>query len=146
MKTLRTLIWVSVGVAGLGLAGCYLGAGGPGVYVGPQEPSYITIQEAPPPVVVEQRPPQPSGLYVWIDGYWNWNGRYVWERGHWAHPPHDHAVWVAPRYERHEQGYRYAPGHWKVEKQEEKRENARGQGADEHRGQPPVPSGRPVPN
>ena len=118
MKMLHALMWLSVGVAGLGLLGCGLSvggrSGGASVYVGPQEPEYVMVPQAPPPAMVEQRPPPPSGLYIWIDGYWNWNDRYVWERGHWAAPPHEHATWVAPRYESHEQGYRYAPGHWKV--------------------------------
>ena len=135
MRIRQALILVSVGVAGLALTGCELYFREPpvraSVYVGPQEPEYITVREAPPPFIVEERPPPPSDLYIWIGGYWHWNGRYVWERGRWAVPPHDHAVWIAPRYERHEQGYRYAPPHWKVEQREEKREDARGRSGEQ---------------
>jgi hypothetical protein len=131
MKILQTLMWVSVGVAGLSLLGCEVFVRGrpvgATVYVGPQEPEYVMVSEAPPPVVVELRPPAPSDSYIWIDGYWNWNGRYVWERGHWSVPPRERAAWVAPHYESHAQGYRYAPGHWKVEKQD----GARGRGGDQ---------------
>ncbi len=121
-KTSRALGWTAVAAAasGLGLAGCslFVGAEGPiaaGVYEGPAEPGYVAVPEAPPPVVIEHPPSPPPGPYVWIGGYWHWNGRYVWERGHWAMPPREHAAWVAPRYERHGQGYRYAPGHWRAE-------------------------------
>jgi hypothetical protein len=125
---IQQAMWVSVVVAGLSLQGCFWGRGGAAVYVGPQEPEYVIVREAPPPIVVEQRPSPPSGVHIWIDGYWNWNGRYVWERGRWAVPPHEHAVWVAPRNESHEKAYRYAPGHWKVVKHEDRREGAHGRG------------------
>ena len=128
MKRLHALMWVSVGVAGLGLQGCLWGRGSATVYVESREPEYVIVREAPPPFVVEQRPFQPSGSHIWIDGYWNWNGRYVWESGHWAIPPHEHAVWVAPRYEKHEQGYRYAPGRWNANQQA----SAPGRGGDKH--------------
>jgi hypothetical protein len=121
MKTRKALTWVSVGVSGLSLLGCFRGSGSATVYVESQEPEYVIVREAPPPIIVELRPAPPSVLHIWIDGYWNWNGRYVWERGRWSVPPHEHAVWVAPRYESHEQGYRYAPGHWQEAKQVEKR-------------------------
>jgi hypothetical protein len=83
------------------------------VYV-EQEPQYIIVQQAPPPIIVERRPPAPSGAYVWIDGYWNWdNQRYSWQAGRYVLPPQQDVVWVAPRYEHDARGYRYAPGHWK---------------------------------
>ena len=91
------------------------------------QPGYVIVREAPPTVIVERRPSPPSGEYVWIDGYWHWNGRqYVWLGGQWVRPPHEHYIWIAPRYERHEQGYRYMPGQWREEQQERRRD-------DEHR-------------
>ena len=132
MKYLQTLLWVSAGVASLGLVGCDLTIGRSRperVYVAQQQPQpeYVIVREAPPPPVVERRPSPPSRGYIWIDGYWHWGGhKYVWERGHWARPPHERAVWVAPRYDRHEQGYRYTPGQWREEQRERQRD-------DEHR-------------
>jgi len=142
MKVLKALIWASIGMAGLGLMGCYFVGGGPGVYVGPEEPAYVEVGVAPPPLIVEQRPLPPSALHIWIDGYWHWNGRYVWERGHWGVPPRGHATWIAPRYERHDHGYRYAPGHWKTEKQEDRRDGGRGRGGDQRQDRRDAP-GRP---
>jgi hypothetical protein len=135
MKVLQTLMWVSGGLVVLvGLVGCTLFVRDrpprETVYVDqPQyaeQPQYVIVREAPPPVIVERRPPPPGQGHVWIDGYWDWNGhKYDWQRGHWAVPPHGRAVWVAPRYEKHEQGYRYMPGQWR-EEQQQRRE-------DEHR-------------
>ena len=132
MKARQALMWVASGVVGLGLLGCDVFVGGPGhsprerVYVERQQPEYVIVREAPPPVVVERRPSPPSRVHVWIDGYWHWSGqKYAWDRGHWALPPHGRAVWVAPRYDKHEQGYRYTPGQWREEQQERRSDDER---------------------
>ena len=129
MKVLQMLIGVSGGlvvlVGGLACDIFVQRSRREPVYVQQPQPEYVIVREAPPPVIVERRPPSPGQGRIWIDGYWNWNGqRYVWEPGHWAVPPHGRAVWVAPRYEKHEQGYRYMPGQWR-EEQQERREDER---------------------
>jgi hypothetical protein len=129
MKYLQTLLWASVGAAGLGLLGCDINIGRSSrepVYVERQPPQgeYVIVREGPPALRVERRPAPPSGEYVWVDGYWHWDGRrYVWQSGQWSRPPHDHYVWIAPRYERHEQGYRYTPGQWREEQQDRRRDD-----------------------
>ncbi|HUT34552.1 MAG TPA: YXWGXW repeat-containing protein [Planctomycetota bacterium] len=128
MKIVHTLTWASASVAALvGLLGCreffreYYGRGP--VYVEQREPEYVIVREAPPPFVSERRPPPRSQGQVWIDGYWNWNGRrYVWESGRWTAPPRAHAVWAAPRYEKHQKGYRYTPGHWRESEPQRQKE------------------------
>ena len=127
MRVLQTLIWVSGSIVLAGLLGCSnppapqtVNVENPQSVAQPQpvvQPQYVVVQEAPPPLIVEVRPPMPGQGYVWIDGYQHWNGRqYEWHRGEWARPPHEHAVWVAPRYEKHDQGgYRYTPGQWRDE-------------------------------
>jgi len=119
MKLLHGLIWASAGVAALGLAGCrhhgsvYVERSAPPRTVYVEEPAYVVVQEPPPAIIVERRLPPPSGLHIWIDGFWHWDGhRYGWHRGHYELPPRGHAVWVAPRYERHDREYHYTPGHW----------------------------------
>jgi len=131
MKLLPTLLWASVGVAGLGLLGCGRSEGrsppAP-VSAAPQQPQpeYVVVREAPPAVIVEQRPAPPPGGYIWIDGYWHWDNRqYIWQAGNWALPPHENFIWVAPRYERHEQDYRYTPGQWRQGQQEPGRNDER---------------------
>ena len=93
-----------------------------------EEPGYVVVQEAPPAVIVERRSAAPGVGFIWIDGYWHWGGhRYDWERGHWARPPHEHEVWIAPRYESHDRGgYRYVPGRWGERPREAVREPERG--------------------
>lgn len=118
MRVLNGMLWVSAAVVTLGLLGC----GGRTIVVHEnqprhvavvEEPGYVIVREAPPAVIIERRPPPPSQLHIWVDGYWHWNStRYVWTSGQWSQPPRGGAVWVAPRYERQEHGYRYAPGRW----------------------------------
>ena len=81
-----------------------------------QEPQVIVVEEPPPPVRVEVRPAPPSGMYIWVGGYWHYdNHRWGWIGGRWAVPPEHRREWVAPRYDRdeHDRGVRYAPGHWR---------------------------------
>jgi len=127
MKLRQTLLWVSAGVICLGLPGCgehKIRHASEPVYVEPQ-PEYVVVRQAPPAVIVERRLPPPSAGYMWIDGYWDWNGRqYVWQGGHWTRPPREHVIWVAPRYDRHEQGYRYTPGQWREDQPQRRKDDA----------------------
>lgn len=117
-KSATVVMWACSGVACLSMAGCYRYR--ERAYVEPA-PDYVVIHEPPPPPVVEVRPIPPGGGYIWIDGCWAWEGgRYVWQHGRWALPPERGSIWVGPRYDRHEHGYRYAPGHWERERHEER--------------------------
>jgi hypothetical protein len=134
MKALQVLAYALIVSAALGLSGCHrerVVVREP-VYLEP-EPHYVIVREPPPSIIVERRPPRPSHTYVWVDGYWNWDGhRYAWEHGRWANPPHNRAVWIAPRYEQHEGQHRFMPGGWRNEGQEPRRDDDRGRG--ENRG------------
>jgi hypothetical protein len=133
MKVLHTLMWVSGGLAVLVvLAGCTHSRRDrfpdETVYVEQppyaEPPQYVIVREAPPPGVVERRPTPPGQGLIWIEGYWHWDGqRYVWRSGHWAVPPRGRAVWVAPRYEKHEKGFQYTPGRWREEQQQRRRDD-----------------------
>lgn len=73
----------------------------------------VVVHAKPPRSVKEQRPPSPGPEYLWIDGYQNWNGTaYSWQPGHWERPPHEHAIWMAPRWQRRGGGYVFTPGWW----------------------------------
>ena len=141
MKILQAMVLMSSGVAGLGVLGCDVMVSGRSrhsepVYVEQQtEPTYVIVTEAPPaPRGVERRPAPPAQGYVWIDGYYAWGGRqYTWEPGRWAMPPRGYTVWVGPRYDHDQRGYRYTAGHW----QPEDHQGQRGQPQD--RDVPPVP-------
>lgn len=75
--------------------------------------STTVVTQAPPVPQTEIAQPQPSNLHAWIPGYWTWrNERYEWLAGRWELPPRSSAVWVAPRWEREGNAYRFYEGYW----------------------------------
>ena len=126
MKVMRVLILATISAAAVWLMGCrettvVVRERQPEpLYVAQPAPQYVEVPEAPQPVIVETAPVSPGPDYVWIDGYWHWEGHhYIWNRGHWDRPPSRYHVWVRPSYVRIEHGYRYTPGHWREERHEE---------------------------
>lgn len=70
------------------------------------EYNVIEVDSAPPPMQTEVIPPAREG-YVWIPGYWNYQGgQYNWVAGHYETARAGY-VYVAPRYEQ-------ANGHWRM--------------------------------
>jgi|SRR6185312_13660905 len=70
---------------------------------------YITV--APPAPIVETVPRSPGAGYVWVPGYYNWNGRrYVWVHGHYArHSGH----WCGGKWHHNAaRGWWWTPGRW----------------------------------
>lgn len=71
------------------------------------------VVTGPPPVAPNEVVPQsPGEAYVWVPGYWSWNGSvYVWVPGRYvaARPG---VVWVAPRYVYGDGVHLYFHGHW----------------------------------
>jgi hypothetical protein len=68
----------------------------------------------PPPLRVEAYGPAPGPGFAWVNGYWGWRGgNHVWVAGSWVRPPRPHAVWVAPRWERYGNRYRFHEGRWR---------------------------------
>jgi hypothetical protein len=69
------------------------------------------IMTAPPEVVVEVVPAPRIG-FVWVPGYWGWEGRrHVWLPGRWLAERPGH-VWVRERWERRGRGWHFETGHW----------------------------------
>jgi len=67
----------------------------------------------PPHLRHEVRGVRPGHEYVWIGGFWDWQGAdWVWIPGRWARPEGEHVRWVHPRYVHEYGSYRYEPGHW----------------------------------
>jgi hypothetical protein len=75
----------------------------------------IYVAVAPPPPIVEAAIVAPGPGYVWIPGYYIWNGvAYVWTPGYWARPPHRGARWVPPRWVHDPKlGWFFIEGHWR---------------------------------
>jgi hypothetical protein len=77
----------------------------------PASAAYVYVQVGPPAPIVETAPAVPGPGYVWVGGYWRWNGvRYVWVPGGWVRHP---GAWC-PGHWRHlpDHGWYWVPGHW----------------------------------
>ena len=71
---------------------------------------------APPHPRVEYRSESPGSDYVWIRGFWDWQGdQWVWIPGRWERPAGRDVTWVDPHYYRESDGWEYQPGHWSNE-------------------------------
>ena len=77
--------------------------------------------QGPPPVTVSPPLPPPETViaapgpdYTWVNGEWVWQGgTWVWVGGQWILPPHPHAVWIGPRWERGPRGWHRVEGYWR---------------------------------
>jgi WXXGXW repeat (2 copies) len=68
----------------------------------------------PPPAGAEVVVASPGPGYVWIGGYWGWDGyRRVWTAPHWERPPRGRHVWVAPRWEVRDGRRVFIAGTWR---------------------------------
>jgi hypothetical protein len=77
----------------------------------------VRIDEAPPPArheeIIERNRPGPD--FVWTEGFWDGSpGHYAWVGGHWDRPPHPHARWFAPHWEKdHDGHFHQIKGEWR---------------------------------
>ena len=56
-----------------------------GIGIGVPRGARYVVQPPPPPPPVRIAPRSPGKHYVWVPGYWAWNGnRYYWQDGFWA--------------------------------------------------------------
>lgn len=98
--------WLALAAA-VCLSGCVVTARAPGSAV-------VYVDRPPPAPVAEVVPVSPGVGYVWVGGYWHWNGReHVWTRGHWARPTPGHSQWVPGHWSRGSHGHHWVPGHWR---------------------------------
>lgn len=112
------------GLAGA-LIGGTIGAIAGGAIGNAQDHQENTIYQESIPVEVVTLPPQgtvhteiitamPSPDYVWVNGYWLFNGTdYVWISGRWTMPPRHDAMWIEPRWEFEHGRYFYRRGYWR---------------------------------
>ena len=73
----------------------------------------ITPDVAPPLLPVYDQPPIPGPGYMWVPGYWAWNGdEYYWVPGYWATPPAVGLYWTPPYWAWTDGTYTFYPGFW----------------------------------
>jgi len=80
------------------------------VSVGTPSPYYTSSM--PPEPLYESMTASPGYGYVWIDGYWHWNGyEWTWVSGRWERQQ-EGFVYVQPYYDYVGGQYVYTPGYW----------------------------------
>jgi hypothetical protein len=98
------LLLTAVGALSLGASAC-----GPAEY----GVAGIDVGFGPPALQAEVSVESPGPGYYWVPGYYDWDGgNYTWVAGSWVRPPHEGAVWVAPRYEERGSHHVYHRGQW----------------------------------
>ena len=75
----------------------------------------VVVRVGPPPPVIVERPGRALHAgWVWIPGYYRWNGRrYIWVPGRWAAPPRPRAIWIPGRWVPRGGGWVYINGYWR---------------------------------
>jgi len=74
----------------------------------------VVVQATPPIPIVEHPASPPGPGYVWLGGYYRWNGvRYVWVPGHYATPPRPDVQWVPAHWVTRNGGWVFVEGHWR---------------------------------
>jgi hypothetical protein len=74
----------------------------------------LYVRVAPPGAVVERVPVAPGPRYVWVPGYYRWDGRgYLWAPGAYVLPPRPRARWVPGRWAHERGGWYWMEGRWR---------------------------------
>lgn len=93
-----------------------LGAAPTGAFITPaqaQVADSVSAGVAPPLLPVYAQPPIPGPGYLWVPGYWAWDGQeYYWVPGYWATPPAADLLWTPPYWAWNDGVYDFYPGYW----------------------------------
>jgi hypothetical protein len=74
----------------------------------------VYLRVGPPAPIVEARPVVPGPGFVWVDGYYRWDGRaYVWVPGRWLRAPHARARWIPGHWVHDRRGWYFVEGRWR---------------------------------
>ncbi len=74
----------------------------------------VYVRVGPPAPVADVRVVRPGPNYVWVPGYYRWDGRaYRWAAGAWMLPPRPRAVWVPGHWSHTRRGWFYVEGRWR---------------------------------
>jgi hypothetical protein len=73
----------------------------------------LSVNFAPPPLPVYEQPPVPGPGYLWIPGYWGWDGGdYYWVPGTWAFAPVTGFLWTPGYWGWGNGAYLWHAGYW----------------------------------
>jgi hypothetical protein len=73
----------------------------------------ITAGSPPPPLPVYDQPPIPDDGYMWVPGYWAWDGaEYYWVPGTWVTAPYTGALWTPAYWAWNDGVYVFHEGYW----------------------------------
>lgn len=75
----------------------------------------IELGAGPPALRIETHSRRPSPRHVWVEGHWDWSRRHrdwVWREGGWKVPPRGRGRWIAPSYDRRNDGWVVIKGRW----------------------------------
>lgn len=73
----------------------------------------VMVQPPQPAPQVEVIPIAPTPDYVWVPGYWSWNGiTWIWIRGSWRYPSRPGHLWIGGHFEAHGHRRFWVGGHW----------------------------------
>ena len=79
----------------------------------PTAATFISVNLAPPALPVYVQPIAPGPNYMWIPGYWAWNGvGYYWVPGTWVLAPYFGALWTPGWWGWGGGAYIWHPGYW----------------------------------
>ena len=73
----------------------------------------IYVSFGPPPIPIYDQPICPDDGYIWVPGYWAWDGfEYYWVPGTWVLPPEVGFLWTPGYWEWGMNGYFFHRGYW----------------------------------
>ena len=79
-------------------------------------PAYgrVYVRTGPPPIRAEVVGVAPGPGYVWLPGYYRYDGGgYLWVGGRWDRPPRRNARWERGHWQRDRRGWYYVEGRWR---------------------------------
>lgn len=108
-KTLSRMVRMTAGAAVLAAA---VGVGSACVVTADGR---VFVAVAPPAPMVEVRTGAPAPDFVWVSGFYQWNGGgYVWVAGHWDRPPRRGERWEPGHWDHHpRRGWYFVKGRWR---------------------------------
>ena len=73
----------------------------------------VYVSFGPPPIPVYEQPICPSDGYIWVPGYWAWDGyEYYWVPGTWVLPPAIGLLWTPGYWAWGGSGFFFHEGYW----------------------------------